>query len=135
MRKDIRLHVEAELRDYHRTRKALAELKDDLLNTSPSPPDGMPRGSEVSDPTYNKAQKLLTCRQVRYHARVLAALNVALDSLPPEKYRLVELTYWTQPQTLTPVGIAMKLNCGRNTYYRWRDEICEDVARQLGMLK
>lgn len=135
MRKELRSYIEAEIRDYHRTRKALAELREDMLNTSPAPPDGMPRGTDTSDPTYNRTQKLLTCRQVQYYSRVLSAISVVLDNLPPEKYRLVELTYWTQPQTLTPVGIAMELNCTRATFYNWRNEICEEVARELGMLR
>jgi RinA family phage transcriptional activator len=126
-------YIEAEIRDYHRTRAALEELRGDILDESPPPPDGMPKGSRVSNPTLNRTQRLLTCRQVQYYSRVLSALSIVLDNLPPEKYKLVKLTYWTQPQTLTPTGIAMKLNCGRNTFYRWRREICEAVARELGM--
>lgn len=135
MKRELRVYIEAELRDYHRTRKALDELRDDALNTSPAPPDGLPRGTETSDPTYNRTMRLLTCRQVQYYARVLSALNAVLDSLPAEKYKLVELTYWKHPQTRTPVGIAMELNCGRNTYYRWRDEVCEAVAQEMGMAR
>ena len=135
MKRELRTYIEAELRDYHRTRKALEELREDAINTSPAPPDGMPRGGGTSDPTYNRTQRLLTCRQVQYYARVLGALNAVLDSLPPEKYKLVELTYWRQPQTKTPVGISLELNCGRNTYYRWRDEVCEAVAQEMGMLR
>jgi RinA family phage transcriptional activator len=135
IKKELRLYIEAEIRDYHNTRKALDELREDILNESPGPPDGMPRGSGTSDPTLHRTQRLLTCRQVQYYSRVLGALSAVLDNLPPEKYKLVELTYWTQPQPLTPVGIALKLNCGKRTYYRWREEICEAVARELGMLK
>lgn len=109
-------------------------MREDILNESPGPPDGMPRGSGISDLTLNRTQRLLTCRQVQYYSRVLGALSAVLDNLPPEKYKLVELTYWTQPQPLTPVGIALKLNCGKRTYYRWREEVCEEVARELGML-
>jgi RinA family phage transcriptional activator len=135
MKKEIRVYIEAELRDYHKTKAELEELRDDMLNESPGPPDGMPRGSETSDPTFNRFKRLLTCRQVRYLARVFEGVSVVLDRLPEEKYQLVKLTYWSKPQTLTPVGISIRLNCGRNTYFRWRDGICEEIARELGMLR
>ncbi len=61
-------------------------------------------------------------------------ISAVLDGLSPEKLKLVELTYWTKPQTLTPIGIAMKLKCGRRTYYRWRDEVCEEIARAMGLM-
>ena len=134
MRKELRAYIEAELRDYHNTRQELEELRDDILNESAGPPDGMPRGSDTSDPTYRRTHKLITCRQVRYMARVLEGLTAVLDRLPEDKYRLVKLTYWTRPQTLTPMGIAMALNCSRSTYYDWREEICREIAREWGMM-
>ena len=135
MKKEIRVYVESELRDYHQIKQDLRVLREDILNESPTPPDGMPRSTEISDPTYRKTQKLLTSRQIKYLANLFACVTEVLNELPPEKYELVKVTYWTKPQTLTPVGIALKLNCGRNTYYRWRDEICEEIARKLGILR
>jgi RinA family phage transcriptional activator len=135
MKKELRAYIEAELRDYHKTLSDIANLRDDLLNESPSPPDGMPRGSTTSDPTFKRATRLITCRRLEVMCRTVEGIAAALDRLPPEKIKLVELKYWVNPQTLTDIGIAQKLDCGQNTYYRWRNELCRDIARELGMLE
>jgi len=133
MKKTTRDYIEAELRDYHKTLGEIANLKEDLLNESPLPPDGMPRGSTKSDPTFQRTVKLITCRQLGYMCRVSEGIAAALDSLPPEKMALVKLKYWTKPQTLTDIGMSIKLNCHRNTFYLWRNEVCEEIAKQLGI--
>ena len=139
------MHIEAELRCYHDSMIELESLKKGVdengkmyyqspLNASPLPPDGMPRGSDVSDPTSHRATALEECQHINYLSRVTYAIGNIVWKLPPEKLKLVELTYWTKPQTLTSTGLAIKLNCGRKTYFNWRDEICEAIARGLGML-
>lgn len=135
MKKELRAYIEAELRDYHQTMQELCELRDDTLNESPAPPDGMPRGTETSDPTFNRTIKLINCRRINYMYRVTYGIGRVLQALPPEKTKLVQLKYWTKPQELTDVGIAIKLQCGQNTYYRWRNEICRSIAKELGLMQ
>lgn len=112
----------------------LSELRDDMLNESPAPADGMPRGTETSDPTWNKTMKLITCKRLNQMHRTVYAIGNVIWSLPPDKLKLVKLKYWTNPQTLTDTGIFLKLNCGRNTFYLWRNEICTAIARELGLM-
>ena len=134
MKKELRAYIECELRDYHKTLSDIANLRDNLLNESPSPPDGMPRGGgTTSDPTFKRAARLITCRQLEYMCRAVEAIAAALDRLPPEKVRLVELKYWVSPQTLTDYGIAHELPCSVQTFYNWRNEICNLIAKELGM--
>lgn len=130
----MRLYIESELRGYHDTMKELEEARGDVLNESPLPPDGMPRGTETSDPTFNKVMKLNTCARINYMCRITYAIGNVIWALPPEKLELVRLKYWTKPQRLTDVGIAMKLNCHPNTFYLWRAEICKAIAKGLGMM-
>jgi RinA family phage transcriptional activator len=133
-RKELRAYIEAELRGYHQTMIDLEAMRDDVINESPAPPDGMPRGTKTSDPTFTHAMKLINCQRLNQMYRVTYAIGNVVWSLPPDKQKLVQLTYWTKPQTLTAVGIAMKLNCHPNTFYLWRNEICKAIARELGML-
>lgn len=134
MNKGLRLYIEAEIRDYHQTMIELESMRDDVLNESPPPSDGMPRGTETSDPTFNRTMKLITCKRINQMHRVTHAIGNIVWSLPPDKLKLIKLKYWTKPQQLTDVGVAMKLNCHPNTYYLWRNEICRAIARELGML-
>lgn len=123
------------MRAYHEIMKELEELRDDTLNESPLPSDGLPRGNETSDPTFDRAMRLITCKRLNQMHKTVWAIGNIVWKLPPDKLKLVQLTYWEKPQRLTSYGIAMKLNCGRKTYYRWRDEICEAIAIELGWIK
>lgn len=64
------------IRDYDRMK---AEY-DSLVEESPSPPDGMPRGSVTSDPTGNKAVRLEEL------GRKIRAVEAGRD-IVPEEYR------------------------------------------------
>jgi len=134
MNKGLRLYIEAEIRGYHDTMIELEALRDDMINESPLPPDGMPRGTETSDPTFNKTMKLLTCKRLNQMHRVTYAIGNVVWSLPPDKLKLVKLKYWTKPQQLTDVGVAMQLNCTPKTFYNWRAEICRAIAKEMGMM-
>lgn len=134
MKKEIRAFIEAELRDYHRTKTELEELRDNLLNQSPGPPDGMPRSGETSDPTYRVAARLMTNRRIRYMERLIYGIGIVIEELPREKVQLVELKYWTRPQTLTDQGIAQKIGCDRTTLWRWCEGICLAIAIELGLV-
>ena len=134
LKKELRAYIEAELRGYHETMLELAQLRDEIAGESAPPPDGMPKGSETSDPTWNKTMKIITCRRLNQMHRTIYSIGRVIQSLPPDKQKLIQLKYWTRPQTLTDVGIAMELHCGRNTYFRWRNEICRQVAKELGLM-
>ncbi len=134
MKKELRAFIEAELRDYHRTKTELEELRDNLLNLSSGPPDGMPRGTETSDPTYRGAARLMTNRRIKYMERLVMGIELAIGELDEEKVRLVELKYWQRPRQLTDMGIAMELNIGKRTLYRWTDEVLEAIGIELGWI-
>jgi len=133
IKKELRSYIEAELRDYHLIKEELDELRDDILNESPLPPDGMPQGMNISDMTYSRVHKLLTCRQIRHLSRVYEGITAVLAILPPEKKKYVEVVYWTKPQTLNHIGLSMELSISPATFFKWKNEICEKIAKELGM--
>ncbi len=134
MDRDVRAYVEMELENYNDTRRELAELINDILEASPPPPDGMPRGSTPGDPTAQKATRLTTSKRIQYLEQTIKAIESVVDNLDPERLRLVELRYWQRPRRYTDEGIALKLNVSRMTMYRWNVDICRAVAVRLGVL-
>jgi hypothetical protein len=62
------------------------------------------------------------------------AIQRVVEALPEDKYKLVELKYWTRPQTRTDQGIAMAINCSIMTYYRWKDGILLALAKEMGLV-
>ena len=114
--------------------KELEELRDDTINESPLPPDGMPRGTETSDPTFNKTMKLLTCKRINQMYKTTYVIGNVVWSLPPDKQRLIKLKYWTNPQEYTNTGIAIQLHIDRATYFRWLNDILELIGRDMGLI-
>lgn len=134
IKKETRIYIEFELRDYHKTVAQLNESYNNLLNESPPPPDGMPHGTDVGNPTENKVIRLLTCRQFKYMTEIVEAISLVLDSLPSDKLEYVKLKYWTQPQHLNDSGIAYKIGCDKTTLWRWNEEIISKIAMALGII-
>jgi RinA family phage transcriptional activator len=130
----IKAYIEAELRDYHQTKHELEELKSDLINMSPNPPDGMPRGGTTGNPTEGKCIRLITNKRIRHMEKVIDCIKIITDELPPEKYELVRLKYWTRPQTLTDAGIAQQIGCDRSTLWRWNSDIITAIGIELGLV-
>jgi RinA family phage transcriptional activator len=134
MRREIKAYIEAELKDYNDTLRQIGEDKNELILSSHCPDDSGIRGTDISNPTHNKAVQLMTNKRIRRMEDTCRAIQRVVEALPEEKYRLVELKYWTRPQTLTDVGMAMKLNCSRATLYNWVDGILIALAKEMGLI-
>lgn len=122
------------MRDYHKTKAELEELRENLLNASPNPPDGLPRGNLKTNPTEGKAMRLMTNRRIKYMERVIEGIEMVLGELDEDKLKLIELKYWQRPRQLTDAGIAMELHVDKSTIYRWTQAICLKIAIELGLV-
>ena len=105
-----------------------------MLNASPAPPDGMPRGSEVSDSTFQMANKLITNRRLRYMENVITSIENVIEGLPPEKLEVIRLKYWTRAQSLTNEGIAQAVNCDKTNVWRWCNDVCRKIGIEMGIV-
>ena len=134
LRREIRAYIEAELRDYHQTKIDLVEAKEDIMLEGPLLSE-VNTGSEtykISRPTEDKTLRLVTNKRIKRMEQIIRAIETVVNSLPEEKYRLVELRYWSKPRTLTDDGIALEINCDRRTIYRWLDGILMSIAAEMG---
>lgn len=134
MHKSIENFIEGELYAYHDNLKEIALRREEILEGSPAPPDGLPRGNETSNPTESKALKLMTSRAVLCVERRTNAIGKVLEKYKGDKpmMRLIELRYFRHSHT--PTGIMEELKLGRGTYYRWRKELLEGIASELGLI-
>lgn len=134
MDKRIFKFIEHEIEEYPDVKKTLESMeweKDVILSSTNSDNSGVRCGT--GDPTARKGIELASTKaRLRAEENVRIMGNV-LAYLPEEKYRLIELRYWTNPQTLTDEGIACKLNIDRSTYFRWKKEIVYLVGQKLGI--
>ena len=126
--------LEWEIRFYHDTLKELAEEKESIiLATKEFDPD-MPRGSGVSDDTYNRAQRLLNSTEVREMEKKIKAIDRARDEWiskePVVRMEFIRLKFWDN--TLTNQGIAQRLNVSEQSIYFWRKNFLTLVGKYLG---
>lgn len=124
-------HVENELFCYWETVKEVKRLRADIIHATPVR-DSEGRGNLPGDPTGRTAVVLMTHRRLEQMERVVNAIRTVFDGLEPEKQRLIQLKYWTRPQTRTWEGIAQELHISRRQALRWRDQIVQDIAIHLG---
>ena len=134
MRRDLKAYIEAELRDYPRTKAELAELREDLINASPAPPDGRRGGNRVADPTLKTVTRLMTDRRINHLQMIVDAIEHVTDGLLEDRLKLIELKYWQRPRQLTDAGIAMELHVTERTIRRWCLKICRAIACEMGLL-
>jgi len=127
-------HVEAELFRYHTTKREINRLRNDVLYGT-KPPDeniGGGRSNIPGDPTGRAGTILATHRKLEQMERVVDAIETVYSLLPVEKKRLIEMRYWSPNQRHTWDGIAMTLHISKMTALRWRDEIVEAIAYEIG---
>lgn len=134
IRKEIKAYIEAELRDYNDTLRNIAIDKQELLLETASFDNIGGTNYNIGNPTQAKAMKLLTNKRIRRMEETCKAINNVISALPEEKYRLIELKYWTRPQTLTDEGIARELCCDRRTIYKWIDGIVIALGVEMGLI-
>lgn len=134
LRREQKEFIEFELRHYEQTKAEYEQLQDQIITGSDYTVSDMPRGSDASNPTEQKAVKLCTNARLAQMERTVRAIDRILTGLPEGKYKLIEMRYWTSPRTLTDDGIAMELFCTRRTVHRWADEILFAIAAEMGIV-
>lgn len=134
IRREIKLYIEAELKDYNDTIRQIGIDKNELILAGSMMDDSGIRGTDTSNPTQSKAFKLLTNRRIRRMEDTVKAIAKVVDALPEDKYKMIELRYWKRPRTLTDVGMAMELNCSRATLYNWIDGVVLAIGKEMGIV-
>lgn len=134
MKRAVFRYVEAELFDYHHTRRELEDLRLAIMEEGPDP--GLvvmdSRARPPSDSTYEKTARLLTNRRLRKMEETVRAVDRVVERLPADRQRLVELKYFRG--RLSNLGVADELNVSLRTFYRWRDEVVVAVAVEMGLV-
>ena len=96
-------------------------LRESILEASPPPPDGQPRGTGTSDTTASKAVKL---------AGIPTQEAVAIEAAKKEIPRRYIQGVWDHITKSTPYPP----NASRKTYNRWQRVFIWHCAYQLGWI-
>lgn len=134
MKRAVFRYVEAELYDYPFIKRELEDLRAAIIEEGPDPGKVVVgrEKTRFTDPTYTKAQRLLTNRRLSRMEDTVRAIEEVLGRLSAEKRRLVELKYFQG--RLSNLGVADALNVSLRTFYYWRGQIVRTVAVEMGLV-
>jgi RinA family phage transcriptional activator len=131
-------HAEAEWYNYHNTLKEIARLRESIMNPfddDPEDPTIVKGANSVripGDPTQRLATRLTTHKQLEHLTEVAQAIEQVYNALPDNYKELARLKYWSKNSKLTWDGIAMRLDIGRATAIRRRNDIIQATIELLG---
>lgn len=89
----VKKKMENELYQYWDNKKELEEMQKDIIESSPEPPDGQPKGNSISNSTEQKAIKLRTSRSILAMERRLKYIENAVARLNEEEKRIFEIIF------------------------------------------
>lgn len=134
----IRKYIESEVEYYGNMKKELEQTSSNIVNDKSNEDYGVKIGIKSPElcngQAESKALKLLTSTRLEHLEKTMRAIETVLTRLPEEKYKLVQIKYWSCPQCLTDDGIAQKLRIDRATYYDWRNGIIIAIGKEMGVI-
>lgn len=128
----IKEYVKGELYNYWDNREQYDELEKDIIDESPEPSDGQPKGNGVGKPTENKAIRIInktsTRRLLTIESR-LKAIEKVFDRLIEEDMEVVKLIF---KEGKSQIYTEMHNNISKDTYYNVMNKTIWLVAKEFG---
>ena len=88
--KEVYKYINHELQHYEENKKELERLKAEIIEQSPGPSDGQPRGNTTGNPTEQKTMKLLTSAAILRIERTTKAIDKIYNQLNKEYKRFCD---------------------------------------------
>ncbi len=130
--KKVYNYIDYELQHYQENKKKLEEMRADIIDASPEPSDGQPKGKgETGKPTEGKAIKLMSSIAIVKLENTINAIEKVKSRLNEDYQKFFEFNYIKQ------AGIVKTCNeipIGERTYYNMRDKIVFAVGQEMGLL-
>ena len=134
MRREIKAYIEAELRDFNDTLRQIGEERNEILLATSIHDNNGGHSYDISDPTHDRSIKLMTNKRINRMEQIVKAIENVVGELPEDKFRMIELKYWTRPQTLTDIGICQKIPISKTAFYKWKNEVLIAIGVEMGLI-
>lgn len=136
MRKDYKIpawvkkNVMNELYHYWDNVKLLEELKEEIIEASPAPPDGLPKDNLVGRPTESKVMKL-NSRAILVTANKIMQIENVIKMLNEEEKEVFEVIF---KERMNQVQAYTKKRIPYNMYYIIRKKVVWLTAFEMGYI-
>jgi len=124
-------HIESEIASLPDLRKEILKRREEIMNPTMTEELVGGRSNEPGDPTGRLATRLVMDKRLSELERIESAITSVYEKLEDKPKQLVHMIYWARHKR-TWEGIAMELEVGRTTLFRWRNEIVYAVGDNLG---
>lgn len=129
--KKVYKYIDYELQHYEENKKKLDELRLDIIDSSPEPSDGQPRGNSTGNPTEQKGMKLVSSIALLKIESTIKVIDKVYNQLNDE-YKL--FFNWNYKENAGIVKTCQKVNISEKTYHRWRDNIVYATGKEMGLI-
>lgn len=126
-------YIEYEMYHYTEYKKEIANAREEILEGSPAPSDGQPRGSGTGNPTERKALKLSMSIGYAAMEKTVNAIDSALSMLTERHRKIFEMIYIRKRKDR--YSMSDDLYISYDTLNRNKNEIVVMVGRELGVIK
>ena len=136
MRKDykvpswVKKNVTNELYHYWDNVKLLEELKEEIMDSSPAPADGLPRGNQRGKPTESKVMRL-NSRAILVTANKIMQIENVIKLLNDDEKEIFNIIF---KERMTNVQAYVKKHISKELYYNVRCKIVWLVAFEMGYI-
>lgn len=125
----VKNYIKAELYDYVENKMELEKLQQDILFSS-SANDGQPKSkNQISNPTEQKAEKLITSRSILIVTDKINKIDRALAKLNKSDKEIVELIF---QKGYSQIYAQMHCNITKDMYYNAMNKIIYLTAIEYG---
>lgn len=130
--KKVYKYIDYELQHYEDNKKKLEEIREEILEASPLPPDGQPKGQgSTSNPTEQKAVKLISSVALVKIEKTLNSIDKVYDRLEQDYKNFFD---WNYKKGVGIVRTCQEVNISERTFYNMRDKIVYNVGMELGLI-
>lgn len=131
--KDVYKYIEFEMRHYNEYKKEISNMREEIIESSPEPPDGQPHGNSIGNPTEHKAVKLSMSVSIASMERVIKSVDNALNRLTERHRRIFEMEYVKGRKDR--YSMSDELFISYRTFAYAKNELVFAVGRELGVIK
>ena len=128
----IKEYIKNELYQYWDNCKDLEELKQDIIDESPPPADGQPKGNGTGKPTERKVIKiseLMSTKRILTAEKKIRGIERAFARLAKEEMEVVELIF---KEGKSQIYAQMNNGISKDTYYNTMNKIIYITAIEFG---